>query len=312
MGLLKLILSLISCYFFFKTGTQIGETGVISFTTTNYILIALLCLVSLIINVFDKEIKAMFTFSKELKQYTNIQGVNSTRSALFMSASFTLFLCVIVAPFSSLLVCFIWGFIKSGFSNFTLLSFIFLMIGIYIIYFSTAASYLVGYLRLEKIFKNNKDFCVHCYNQSGTVLSKYAERYMRDYSADFDGLVDLPEEKPKMSMEEILRNAQQTLDERNKKINSIGEDNSNEVNMSNDIPDFDEDIDDIFSGSPNKVQKPITEEKVINNSPIQNNDRVISQQNQNRPTRPTRPTRPSRVNNQNVVKNEDEIDDLFK
>ena len=82
--------------------------------------------------------------------------------------------------------------------------------------------------------------------------------------------------------------------------------------MSNDIPDFDEDIDYIFSGSPNKVQKPITEEKVINNSPIQNNDRVISQQNQNRPTRPTRPTRPSRVSNQNVVKNEDEIDDLFK
>lgn len=312
MGLLKLILNLVSYYFFFKAGTQIGETGVISFTTINYILIALLCLVSFIINVFDKDIKALFTLSKELKQYTNIQGAKSTRSSLFVTALFTLLLCVIVAPFSSLLICFIWGFIKSGFSNFTLLSFIFLMIGIYIIYFSIAASYLVGYLKLEKIFKNNEDFCVHCYNQKGTFLSKYAEKYMTDNREIFDGLVDLPEEKPKMSMEEILRNAQQTLDERNKKINSIGEDNSNAVNMSNDIPDFDEDIDDIFSDNPNKVQKPTTDGNVINNSSIQNDNRVISQQNQNRPTRPTRPTRPSRASNQNVVKNEDEIDDLFK
>lgn len=312
MGLLKLILNLLSYYFFFKAGTQIGETGVISFTTINYILIALLCLVSFIINVFDKDIKALFTLSKELKQYTNIQGAKSTRSSLFVTALFTLLLCVIVAPFSSLLICFIWGFIKSGFSNFTLLSFIFLMIGIYIIYFSIAASYLVGYLKLEKIFKNNEDFCVHCYNQKGTFLSKYAEKYMTDNREIFDGLVDLPEEKPKMSMEEILRNAQQTLDERNKKINSIGEDNSNAVNMSNDIPDFDEDIDDIFSDNPNKVQKPTTDGNVINNSSIQNDNRVISQQNQNRPTRPTRPTRPSRASNQNVVKNEDEIDDLFK
>lgn len=312
MGLLKLILNLVSYYFFFKAGTQIGETGVISFTTINYILIALLCLVSFIINVFDKDIKALFTLSKELKQYTNIQGAKSTRSSLFVTALFTLLLCVIVAPFSSLLICFIWGFIKSGFSNFTLLSFIFLMIGIYIIYFSIAASYLVGCLKLEKIFKNNEDFCVHCYNQKGTFLSKYAEKYMTDNREIFDGLVDLPEEKPKMSMEEILRNAQQTLDERNKKINSIGEDNSNAVNMSNDIPDFDEDIDDIFSDNPNKVQKPTTDGNVINNSSIQNDNRVISQQNQNRPTRPTRPTRPSRASNQNVVKNEDEIDDLFK
>lgn len=312
MGLLKLILNLVSYYFFFKAGTQIGETGVISFTTINYILIALLCLVSFIINVFDKDIKALFTLSKELKQYTNIQGAKSTRSSLFVTALFTLLLCVIVAPFSSLLICFIWGFIKSGFSNFTLLSFIFLMIGIYIIYFSIAASYLVGCLKLEKIFKNNEDFCVHCYNQKGTFLSKYAEKYMTDNREIFDGLVDLPEEKPKMSMEEILRNAQQTLDERNKKINSIGEDNSNAVNMSNDIPDFDEDIDDIFSDNPNKVKKPTTDGNVINNSSIQNDNRVISQQNQNRPTRPTRPTRPSRASNQNVVKNEDEIDDLFK
>lgn len=312
MGLLKLILNLVSYYFFFKAGTQIGETGVISFTTINYILIALLCLVSFIINVFDKDIKGLFTLSKELKQYTNIQGAKSTRSSLFVTALFTLLLCVIVAPFSSLLICFIWGFIKSGFSNLTLLSFIFLMIGIYIIYFSIAASYLVGCLKLEKIFKNNEDFCVHCYNQKGTFLSKYAEKYMTDNREIFDGLVDLPEEKPKMSMEEILRNAQQTLDERNKKINSIGEDNSNAVNMSNDIPDFDEDIDDIFSDNPNKVQKPTTDGNVINNSSIQNDNRVISQQNQNRPTRPTRPTRPSRVSNQNVVKNEDEIDDLFK
>ena len=187
-----------------------------------------------------------------------------------------------------------------------------MMTKIYIIYFSIAASYLVGYLKLEKIFKNNEDFCVHCYNQKGTFLSKYAEKYMTDNREIFDGLVDLPEEKPKMSMEEILRNAQQTLDERNKKINSIGEDNSNAVNMSNDIPDFDEDIDDIFSDNPNKVQKPTTDGNVINNSSIQNDNRVISQQNQNRPTRPTRPTRPSRASNQNVVKNEDEIDDLFK
>ena len=312
MGLLKLILNLVSYYFFFKAGTQIGETGVISFRTIHYILIALLCLVSFIINVFDKDIKALFTLSKELKQYTNIQGAKSTRSSLFVTALLTLLLCVIVAPFSSLLICFIWGFIKSGFSNFTLLSFIFFMIGIYIIHFSIAASYLVGYLKLEKIFKNNEDFCVHCYNQRGTALNAFATTFVKNHREEFDGLVDLPEEKPKMSMEELMRNAQQALDDRNKKINSIGENNINEVNMSNDIPDFDEDIDDIFSNSSNKTQKLSTEENVVKNSPIQNDNRVISQQNQNRPTRPTCPTRPSRVNNQNVVKNEDEIDDLFK
>lgn len=312
MGLLKLILHLVSYYFFFKTGAQIGETGVISFTTVNYILIALLFLVSFISNIFEKEFKVMFTLSKELKQYTNIPYVKSTKSNLFITALFTLLFSGIVAPFSSFFVCFIWGFIKSGFSNFTLLSFIFLMIGIYIIYYSIAAGCLIGFSKLDKIFENNKDFCVHCYNQRGTALNAFATTFVKNHREEFDGLVDLPEEKPKMSMEELMRNAQQALDDRNKKINSIGENNINEVNMSNDIPDFDEDIDDIFSNSSNKTQKLSTEENVVKNSPIQNDNRVISQQNQNRPTRPTRPTRPSRVNNQNVVKNEDEIDDLFK
>lgn len=312
MGLLKLILNLVSYYFFFKTGAQIGETGVISFTTVNYILIALLFLVSFISNIFEKEFKVMFTLSKELKQYTNIPNVKSTKSNLFITALFTLLFSGIVAPFSSFFVCFIWGFIKSGFSNFTLLSFIFLMLGIYIIYYSIAVGSLIGFSKLDKIFENNKDFCVHCYNQRGTALNAFATTFVKNHREEFDGLVDLPEEKPKMSMEELMRNAQQALDDRNKKINSIGENNINEVNMSNDIPDFDEDIEDIFSNSSNKTQKPSTEENVVKNSPIQSDNRVISQQNQNRPTRPTRPTRPSRANNQNVVKNEDEIDDLFK
>ena len=312
MGLLKLILNLVSYYFFFKTGAQIGETGVISFTTVNYILIALLFLVSFISNIFEKEFKVMFTLSKELKQYTNIPYVKSTKSNLFITALFTLLFSGIVAPFSSFFVCFIWGFIKSGFSNFTLLSFIFLMLGIYIIYYSIAVGSLIGFSKLDKIFENNKDFCVHCYNQRGTALNAFATTFVKNHREEFDGLVDLPEEKPKMSMEELMRNAQQALDDRNKKINSIGENNINEVNMSNDIPDFDEDIEDIFSNSSNKTQKPSTEENVVKNSPIQSDNRVISQQNQNRPTRPTRPTRPSRANNQNVVKNEDEIDDLFK
>ena len=312
MGLLKLILNLVSYYFFFKTGAQIGETGVISFTTVNYILIALLFLVSFISNIFEKEFKVMFTLSKELKQYTNIPNVKSTKSNLFITALFTLLFSGIVAPFSSFFVCFIWGFIKSGFSNFTLLSFIFLMLGIYIIYYSIAVGSLIGFSKLDKIFENNKDFCVNCYNQRGTALNAFATTFVKNHREEFDGLVDLPEEKPKMSMEELMRNAQQALDDRNKKINSIGENNINEVNMSNDIPDFDEDIDDIFSNSSNKTQKFSTEENVVKNSPIQSDSRVISQQNQNRPTRPTRPTRPSRANNQNVVKNEDEIDDLFK
>ena len=312
MGLLKLILNLVSYYFFFKTGAQIGETGVISFTTVNYILIALLFLVSFISNIFEKEFKVMFTLSKELKQYTNIPNVKSTKSNLFITALFTLLFSGIVAPFSSFFVCFIWGFIKSGFSNFTLLSFIFLMLGIYIIYYSIAVGSLIGFSKLDKIFENNKDFCVNCYNQRGTALNAFATTFVKNHREEFDGLVDLPEEKPKMSMEELMRNAQQALDDRNKKINSIGENNINEVNMSNDIPDFDEDIDDIFSNSSNKTQKLSTEENVVKNSPIQSDSRVISQQNQNRPTRPTRPTRPSRANNQNVVKNEDEIDDLFK
>ena len=221
--------------------------------------------------------RTLLKISKEIEEYKNINGVSSVKNHCLLCSIINLLFTILIIPFICLLVYFVLGLIKSEFSNLVLLSYVLLIIGIYIICFSIVYSKTFGLGKLYKLFEKNRAFCFICSNKIDTALNDAFSTWVhiRGYEEEFGYVAD------------VVRHS-------NNPIQSV------------EIKDGDnEGIDDLFSNTTPK--KTVSED--LSNMVEEIPNRVM-----NTEERPTRPSRPSRASKQSLENknNSSDIDDLFK